>query len=123
MGAAELVHEVGDHAVEVKTVVVTVVGKVDEVVYKSKHLINITVKFKLHQKCNCVLHQHLHTVTGILSAYSSTSKEPIVVLIVANLDILKENTKTIDWYFKVNQFRSLLQKFHANGELHGSCTF
>jgi len=35
-----------------------------------------------------IFSENLHTVTGSLSAYSSTVKEPMVVLTVANLDIV-----------------------------------
>ena len=48
MGASELVHEVRDATVEVKSVVVSRLGKIDEVVSSDRHLLSE----KLHSEAS-----------------------------------------------------------------------
>lgn len=59
VGAAELVHEVGNHTVEVKTVVETRVGKVDEVV-----CIEVSCKFSAIKTKSRSFVYNLQQVTG-----------------------------------------------------------
>jgi hypothetical protein len=80
--ATELVHEVLDDAVEVHAVVEAGVSQVDEVVCKIHN-----AKFTTPPVITYTRHVNSQQVMGSLSAYSSTSKLPMVVLTVANLDM------------------------------------
>jgi hypothetical protein len=47
VGAAKLVHEVRNHAVEVQAVVVALVGQGDEVVWKEEEEVEVEIRLEL----------------------------------------------------------------------------
>ena len=61
VGAAELVHEVGNHTVEVETIVETSVGKVDEVVCED---VKRGSRFSACMIGDVVVSEYLQQVTG-----------------------------------------------------------
>lgn len=75
VGAAKLVHEVGNDSVEGQAVVETLVGKINEVVYA----VSITAT------CNIEQLIFLHAVIGMVSVYNSIEKLPMEVVTSANL--------------------------------------